>query len=207
MTRLTWIAAIVLLAAALVWLIGAPDRRDATPAGQSALDDEPDLYMEDTTISQYNDDGTPRYKLVAATIRHFEHNDVTRIEAPALELYRSGDAPWSLRARMGTIRYVDRPDGTREEQVTLEQAVRLEQTHDGGFTRVETEAIDIYPERRFAATDRAVMIESNAGRTTAVGLTADLGAGLLTLSSSESQRVHTTVLPNQFRRATARPST
>lgn len=51
------------------------------------------------------------------------------------------------------------------------------------------------------------MIESNAGRTTAVGLTADLGAGLLTLSSSESQRVHTTVLPNQFRRAAARPPT
>jgi len=47
------------------------------------------------------------------------------------------------------------------------------------------------------------MIDTNAGRTMAVGLTADLAAGLLELSSNETQRVHTTVLPSQFRRDSA----
>jgi hypothetical protein len=50
------------------------------------------------------------------------------------------------------------------------------------------------------------MIDTNAGRTRAIGLTADLDAGLLKLSSDRKERVHTIVLPGQFRRAHAHPN-
>ena len=49
------------------------------------------------------------------------------------------------------------------------------------------------------------MIDSNTGRTNAVGLSGDLNADLLKLSPNAKHRVDTTILPNQFKNAIARP--
>ena len=57
----------------------------------------------------------------------------------------------------------------------------------------------IYPDRQYAETDQAVMIDTNAGRTKAVGLAAYLDRSVLELSSNETQRVHSIVLPYQFK--------
>jgi lipopolysaccharide export system protein LptC len=202
MTRALWIAVVAALFVAFAWLL-QPTAEDApTPApGDGA--DEPDLLMEDTTITQYNEDGSLRYRLAALSIRHFEQDDVTRLDAPALEMHRPPEPPWSLAARTGAIRSEPRADGEREEQVQLEEDVRVERRSGERFVTLTTDALDVWPERRYAATDRAVMIDTNAGRTLAVGLTADLTAGRFRLSSDETQRVHTTVLPSQFRRDAA----
>ena len=56
--------------------------------------------------------------------------------------------------------------------------------------------------RQFAETDQPVIIDTNSGRSSAVGLSGDLNSSLLKLSSIASERVHTIVMPDQFKRAT-----
>lgn len=162
---------------------------------------QPDLYMQGSRIIQFDADGSERYRLTADQIRHFTSDDTTRLEQPALTVHRPDEPPWSVRAKHGYIRPRVLPGRTREEVVYLRNDVVLEQRDDKHRVTLTTEALYVYPERRFAETDRAVMIETDAGRTMAVGLAGDLGTGVLELSSNDSQRVHTIVLPNQFKLA------
>jgi lipopolysaccharide export system protein LptC len=206
MTRWQWFVLVVLLVAAFVLVL---ERRDDVRGTLDVVErsiDEPDFYTEVTAITQFDDDGSVRYRLAAQRISHFEGNALTRLEAPELEMRRSPQPPWSLSARAGTIRQQHDAAGNHHELVVLEDDVRVEQEQARGFIRVRTELLEIDPERRFARTDRAVMIDTSAGRTEAVGLSADLDGGVLRLSSDASQRVHTTLLPSQFRRDDAKPA-
>ena len=60
-------------------------------------------------------------------------------------------------------------------------------------------SIVLYPDRQYAETDQDVMIDTAVGRTQAAGMKGELQRGLLNLYSKPEQRVHTIVLPNQFK--------
>lgn len=169
------------------------DTRDVVPTR------EPDLYMQKAVIQQYRDDGSLRYVLTSERIRHFAEMDLTRLDRPVLEMREGRNPPWSARADEGELRVRAGADQTRQEVVHLREHVFLEQTRGERFVSLSSEELFVYPDRQFAETDRAVMIDSNSGRTRAVGLAADLRRSVLDLSSSETQRVHTIVLPFQFK--------
>ncbi|NJN50755.1 MAG: LPS export ABC transporter periplasmic protein LptC [Gammaproteobacteria bacterium] len=204
MTR--WQLLGVLVAAGLLaFLLLDRSEIDTPQALPPELADEPDLYMEGATITQFNDDGSVRYRLASKEIRHFERDDTTRLREPVLTIHRAPEPPWWVSANHGYIRYREAAakDNTQknEEVVFLRESVVLEQRLEARHIRLTTESLYVYPERQFAETDQAVMIDTNAGRTRAVGLAGDLNAGLLKLSSGGDQRVHTIVLPDQFKRA------
>lgn len=193
----SWILILVgaLLVAALVvdWDPGAPGPVDSSPAIAA---DAPDLYLEDSTISQYRDDGTLDYQLASTRVRHFENDNVTEMDSPVLDML--AERPWSARADKGVISPAN-PETQVEEIVELTDNVFLEQTRNERFISLASDTLTVYPGRRYAETDRPVMIDSNSGRTKAVGLTADLDRSVLNLGSTETQRVHTIVLPHQFK--------
>lgn len=192
----------VLVAAALLaFLVTDREQIEAPTALPAELADEPDLYMEAATITQFNDDGSVRYRLAADEIRHFERNDTTRLKMPELTIHRAPKLPWWVSSKEGDIRYRDDTNQQSEEVVFLRDSVVLEQRDSPRQLRLTTQSLYVYPERRFAETSQAVMIDTSAGRTMAVGLAGDLDAGTLNLSSDAAQRVHTIVLPNQFKRA------
>ena len=66
---------------------------------------------------------------------------------------------------------------------------------------IRSPAFYIYPERQYAETDEDVMIDTEVGRTSAHGMEGDLARGLLKLFSNTDARVHTIVLPDQFKHA------
>jgi lipopolysaccharide export system protein LptC len=178
------------------------DDRDelAAPIGSG----EPDLYMHDAVISQFQDDGSLRYDLKSKQIRHFQSHELTQLEAPDLHMRQTENPPWTARADYGEIRLepaADQspPEAQRHEVVHLRHHVHLEQTRGERFISLTSDELYVYPERQYAETDQAVMIDSNAGRTKAVGLSADLNRSVLNLQSDENQRVHTIVLPHQFK--------
>ncbi len=179
--------------------------RDSTPSPDAAVEppDAADLFMQRATVTQFDADGSLRYRLSAEEIRHFDANAITRLQKPRLTFHGADGPPWVASSNHGDIRHRDGGvmDGN-EEIVSLHEAVVLESDEEEGRVRLTTESLDVYPERRFAETNRTVIIESNAGRTTAAGLVGDLSTGVLKLSSDASQRVHTIVLPEQFKRAT-----
>lgn len=201
MTR--WRLIAVLIAAML--LASFVVRRDSAPASEELaadLTDAPDLYMQVATVTQFDDDGSVRYRLAADEIRHFEAEDTTRLQKPLLTVHRTEGGAWRAQSNQGEIHYRSVAPARQEEIVSLRDAVVLERAEAEGRLRLTTESLYVYPERRFAETDQAVMIETIAGRTSAAGLVGDLNTGVLKLSSDGSQRVHTIVLPRQFKRAT-----
>lgn len=157
-----------------------------------------DVVMDGADIAQYRPDGTLQYRLRATQIRHFEADAFTALNAPDLSLHDADRAPWTASARSGTLRRTEPP--AAEEVVSLRDAVVLEQSRaDGDRVRLTTSAMDLYPARQYAETDQDVMIDSHIGRTTATGLEGDLQLGMLRFFSSRSARVHTVLLPEQFK--------
>lgn len=184
---------------AIVFLLRDTDEAviDASPS--EVLSDEPDLYMEDAVITQYQDDGTLRYELASSRVRHYQDRDLTRLDTPDLQMHQTDHPPWSARADEGEIRYQATRGNVLEEVVYLHHNVYLEQTRGERFISLRSDDLTIYPQRQYAETDQAVMIDTNTGRTKAVGLAADLERSVLQLSSNETQRVHSIVLPFQFK--------
>ena len=189
----------MLIAAAV--LLSDPSAPPQDPiALPDELADEPDLYIEDAVITQYEPTGRMKYRLVSVRIRHFERHNLTRLSAPRLTIYDATQPPWKIESDHGYIRRVANATGAPEEVVFLRQDVALEQRYDDGRRlRLECPSLYIYPDRQFAETEQTVMIETDGGRTTGVGLQGDLQRGLLKLSSSAQQRVHTILLPGQFK--------
>jgi lipopolysaccharide export system protein LptC len=197
------IAWLIVLAGCLLLVALTTDwQTQSTPVESTeVITDAPDLYMEDAAITQYGRDGSVQYRLDSATIRHFDVENLTRLESPVFELFRTGGLPWHVRSTHGYIRYRSQTPPPQEEVVFLRENVLLEQRSlDGEFVKLTTDALYVYPDRRYAETDRPVMIDTNSGRTTAVGLQGDLGRGLLKLFSAADTKVHTIVLPDQFKR-------
>ena len=197
---------------ALAWLRPAePPPRPLPPE----LRDEPDVFMEAPVITQFGDNGAIRYRLAAAEIHQFESERVARIAAPALTLHPSaGGPPWHVTSQVGELRewatsdlpnhganLPRTPPRAQEEELLLRDDVALRRDFaDGRFVTLKTSELRVYPERQVAGTDRPVIIETAAGRTTAAGFEGDLERGWMRLVSTPAQRVHVVALPNRSSR-------
>lgn len=170
----------------------------ARPAPASSA--EPDLMIEDAVITQYGDTGAVKYLLRSPWIEHHQQQALTYLTDPDLELHDDSTPPWRVTARRGTIRNVAERNSPGEQEVLLEDDVLMTQTYpDGTHYEMRTPSITIYPEREYAETSQDVMITTHAGRTRAVGLSGSLDQGILQLFSNDEQRVHTIILPDQFK--------
>jgi lipopolysaccharide export system protein LptC len=160
--------------------------------------------MENATITQYADDGAVRYRLASAEVRHYEEEGLTRLVTPALTLNRAPQPPWFARAERGFVRDTESAGSRAAEVILLRDDVHLVQ-REPDPVEITCATLRIYPERQFAETDQPVIIQTANGRSTAAGMSGDLRTGLLKLSSTSTARVHTIVLPAQFKRTIARP--
>lgn len=198
-----WRTLVVLIVAgfgALVLLMRPGERTDSSlPPG---LAEEPDLYLEDGIVTQYRADGSLDYRLAAERISQFEQprqpgDRLAVLVEPRLALYRADAPPWQVRAAEGTLRQAPLASGG-EERVELRGNVRLVQSRadgQGDAREVRTEALDVYPARQHASTDRRVVLLAAVGRASAAGLEADLASGQMTLRSAAGQRVSIVVDP------------
>jgi lipopolysaccharide export system protein LptC len=201
MTRWYWLGG---FAAAFVFVIAFlnPNEVEPTPLPPE-LHGEPDVYMEDSVITQFNEDGNIRYRLASAEITYFETDNLTDLEEPVLDLHQPPpNPPWNASAMRGSITQRLNDADVLEEQLFLHENVVLKRGFDIDDQRhimMKTSALYIYPERQFAETDQAVIIETASALTKAVGFQGDLERGWMKLSSTAAQRVHIIVLPHQFK--------
>lgn len=168
---------------------------------EPAPSEEPDLLIEDAVIRQYRQTGSLRYLLRSPLIEHFESDTLTFLTEPDLMLYDAKEEPpWQITARRGVIRNASQRNQAGNEEVELSEDVQMLRVfEDGRRYDLRTPSITIYPNREYAETDQNVMITTHAGRTKAVGLQGSLDTGLLKMFSSDEQRVHTIILPHQFK--------
>lgn len=180
----------------------------APPPDISGPGDEPDLRLGDATITEFSETGEVRYRLDAEAMARYENLEETLLGAPRLrmESETADGSPWDVVAKDGAIRQVTREDGTQETIVLLRRSAvlrQLEQHTNRPLLTIRSEAIDLFPERQFAKSTTDVMIDSDVGRTQAIGMEGDLKSGKLLLSSEPEQPVHTIVLPAQFKKQSA----
>ncbi len=202
MNRWSWLL-VIFGCLALLLSLGDWKHIEVSPNERPVSAGEPDLFMEKAAITQYGDDGTVRYRLLSSEVRHYEEDRITRLVAPTMTLYRAPQPPWFARSKEGLVHDTDTIDGKRDEVILLRDDVHLEQQEPNRI-EISTPTLYVYPDREFAETDQPVIIDTTSGRTHAVGMSGDLNTSLLKLSSSASERVHTIVMPGQFKRATTK---
>ncbi|NOX49232.1 MAG: LPS export ABC transporter periplasmic protein LptC [Gammaproteobacteria bacterium] len=162
--------------------------------------DEPDLLGQGVLYNQMHQDGSLHYRLNADSIRQYNDDQITRMTLPILHLNTPNQPPWNIASKQGYIHKRPNPQGVAEDVVYLREDVQMVQIRPSkGQITLRSESFYIYPHRQFAQTNQNVMIDTSVGRTRAAGLVADLTSGVLKLSSNKNQRVHTIVLPEQFK--------
>ena len=200
--RLIWLGTALSILLGSILLLEPFTPEVEPPVSTSKAETSPDLLLSDAVITSFRNDGSLKYLLRSPRIEHFEGDDRTYLSNPDLELHSDPDPPWHMTARKGTISNASSKTGKGklEEQVLLDEDVRMAQIFaDGRSFELRTPSIILYPDREYAETTQDVMITTHVGRTTAVGLQGDLDQGLLQLFSDEEQRVHTVLLPDQFK--------
>jgi len=199
--RLLFVAIILVLTGYLIWSFARTNQ--APPENMSNFTaEQPDLYGEDIQFNQLNPDGSLHYRLHARNIRQFAKHQLTEMQFPTLHLVSPTHPPWDIDSQTGTIQTQTATTGASEDVVHLREDVRMVQNHpDNGILTIRSDAFLLYPNRQYAQTDQDVIIDTKVGRTTAASMIADLETGILKLSSSSAQRVHTIVLPGQFKKS------
>jgi lipopolysaccharide export system protein LptC len=194
-----------LLAALVLCIVGAGLLiRDRDPTrGTGALlfpevGEGPDVYLEQAALRQYAANGALQYRLRSDEVRFFEFEGVTRLRAPELLLFEGGGHPWRIRAELGTIQRAD-PEDESGDVVLLRNDVVLDQPQRPDPLRLTTSELTLFPDRQYAETDQAVIIDGRIGRTMAAGLKGDLEGGILQLESAPGRPVQTILLPDQFK--------
>ncbi|MCY3622420.1 MAG: LPS export ABC transporter periplasmic protein LptC [Gammaproteobacteria bacterium] len=170
-----------------------PNEEDQ-PSLPSELAEEPDAFVEQGTITQYRDDGALNYRLRAESISYFDDVGRSTLQEPVLELQGANRRPWRVESQAGEVRAVP---GTEEEWVELRGDVSLTQVRGGGaYTKILTELLTLYPERRQARAEQTAIIETNTVSARVAGFEADLASGRLALFSSADQRVSIIAQPD-----------
>ncbi len=160
--------------------------------GQLEPRNDPDLYMLNAAINQFDETGQLQHTLSASRFTHFPLTDLTTMKVPSLEL-QVGELPWEITAREGRLL----PSSSyRDEIIELWDNVLAAQAGRGGkFINIQTESLTVYPDREYAETDAKVYIDNQTGRTTAAGMKAFFDISKFMFYSSDTERVTTIYLP------------
>lgn len=140
---------------------------------------QPDFFMHNTRILQLNEAGTTAYQLTSERAVHLRDDDSTLLTEPRLQFFRDNEPlPWLLQAESGRAA----EGGNR---VDLERNVVLQRDDPAQTTtRMNTEALTLFPDRDYAETAEDVRIEAAGSVTTATGMKVYLNDGRLELLST-----------------------
>ncbi len=184
------LAFLLIAATGINWYLNSLDREsDKTSIGQN----DPDLYMSNASLRQFNPEGKLQHQIRATRFTHYPESDITTLKEPDITLYKVGTPPWQIKSKMGRIL----PDqGTQGSTLELWNSVFVDRTTDEGkYIHIRSENLTVLPEQNYAETDQTVIIEENSSQTTASGMSAHLKSGKFIFYSNPEQRVNTIILP------------
>ncbi len=127
----------------------------------------PDYFLTDFTATTMGPKGQPEYRLSAMRMEHYPDTDTAVLMQPRILLYGDGEANWHARADGGRV-------GPGGEVVYLNGNVEIHQPGETGSPprMLETEHIQIYPQKNYAETDAPVTITGPQTQIYGVGMRA-----------------------------------
>ena len=192
---------ILILTFAVAWLASWLMSRDGAPATlDPEAKNEPDLYMVNAIIDQYDERGQPKHKIKALKLPHYPATDITTLEMPRVKIYLEDTAsPWDIESNFGrlTPKSNNQSLPNREEEVVeLWERVFAQQTRlSGDFVNIRTEQMTVYPDRDYLESRVKVYLDDQSGRTTAGAMNAYLEQTRYEFFTNNIQRVNTIFIP------------
>lgn len=124
-----------------------------------------DFYARGINTLRTDENGEPKNRLVASTMKHFELDDHTELENPVATLYADNSQPWVVRALTGHV-------SSEGKQITLSQNVSIEQnaTDQNPATLITTEKLLLEPDRDYAETDQPIEFNQGKNRIRSTGM-------------------------------------
>ena len=151
------------LAAASLWLERAVQAPERDQSGR--LRHDPDFIAEDFGITKMGASGKPEYSLSAVRMLHYPDDQSTDIVEPRLVQRRDDAAPVVIRADRGLLsKNCDIASFFGNVVVVREAGPEHPEL------RMQTEYLQIVPDRNLAHTDKPVVITEDGSRLTGVGM-------------------------------------
>lgn len=176
--RTALLIALLTAAAILSYFLGGGD--NARPSAPAATENNyPGYYIVGATVRGIGSDGQYLYSLTANEAIQTASGD--GIDLNEVKLNYTGDAaiPWTLNAAHGAIS----ADG---RTVRLSGGVTAVSTDDGVVTALETESLELEPERYTAKTDDRVTLRVGSQTLSATGVLAFLNEDRIEFHSNVS---------------------
>lgn len=151
------------LAAASLWLERAVQAPERDSSGKSRHD--PDFVAEEFAITKIGASGRPEYILSAARMLHYPDDESTDVVAPSLVQHHDNAPRVVIRADRGVIAKNGAEASFHGNVVVVREADR-----GRSELRVQTEYLQIVPDRDLASSDKQVTITEGRSRLSGVGL-------------------------------------
>lgn len=151
------------LAAGTLWLERAVQEPDRDRSGKTRHD--PDFIADDFGVTKMSINGKPEYKLSATRMLHYPDDESTDIAEPRLEQRHENAPPIIVRADRGLV-----SKNGEEASFYGNVVVVREASQDRSELRVQTEFLQIVPDRNLARTDKPVTITEGRSRLSGVGM-------------------------------------
>ena len=154
---------ILALAAASLWLERAVQGPERDRSGKSRHD--PDFIAEDFRIVKMNAAGKQEYTLSAERMLHYPDDESTSIVAPRLVQRHDDATPMVIRADRGLV-------SKNGDEASFEGNVVVVREAGKGQNelRVQTEYLQVLPDRDLARTDKPVIITEGRSRLAGTGM-------------------------------------
>ena len=151
------------LAAGSLWLERAVQAPEHDKSGKTRHD--PDFIAEEFGVTKIGITGRPEYILSAARMLHYPDDESTDIVAPRLVQRHENAAPIVIRADRGLISRNGDEASFYGNVVVVREAGR-----GRSELRMQTEYLQIVPDRDLARTDRPVIVTEGRSRLAGVGM-------------------------------------
>lgn len=127
--------------------------------------DEPDSIIEDFSALSTDPEGKPKYRLVAAKLRHYSDSKRTQLDLPELTQLHAEQGKLKITSSTAEV-------GADGDKVEFMGDVNLLREQPGNLQAVsmKTSYLEVYPDRGVVSTNRPVLIRQPGLTVTANGL-------------------------------------
>ncbi len=131
-----------------------------------------DSYMLNIDKLDFDENGAKAYHLDATEARHFNRGNLLELDQPNMTVFNpsKGAHPWQMTAEKGSIYN----NGARA--VFIGDVYAWQNTESNIKNELRTDRLVLFPEKHIAETESRVIITTPKGKTTGVGMWADLNS-------------------------------
>lgn len=172
MRRLFFTATLLIISAIFLLVWDSPPKAFLNPSQPNIQQElsQADGYMLNTETVRYNHDGSRNYTITTTESRYYKRAGTFELDNPDMTIFNNEDPlhPWFLKSKQGEV-------FSEEQRVVLTKDVHAWQAKNvDDRNELQTQRLVLFPDKQVAESDKKVIITTPRGRTTGIGMWANL---------------------------------